>query len=233
MPPWQADPRFDPFGNSRRLTKAELDTVIAWIRGGAPQGPRRNLPPPPEFEADAWQLGEPDQVVAPPEPVTLAAGTREESRTFEIPIDVAADGWVTGFEFRPANPRVVYRMAAWIVDPPGAAAEKLEVEIQVPYDPFRAEDAKPPTRWYELPAGERFLGQWVRGDAPVLAHEGMGHRLRQGSTLRLQIDYRRAEGDGDAEVADQSRLGLYLARTARSGRSHPARARAGRRTRRR
>ena len=72
MPPWQADARFDTFGNTRRLTKAELDTVIGWIRGGAPQGPRRNLPPPPEFEADAWQLGEPDHIAAPPEPVVLA-----------------------------------------------------------------------------------------------------------------------------------------------------------------
>ena len=82
MPPWQADPRFDTFGNTRRLTKAELDTVIGWIRGGAPQGPRRNLPPPPEFEADAWQLGEPDRIVAPPEPVVwLARGAATTARS--------------------------------------------------------------------------------------------------------------------------------------------------------
>ncbi|HEX2464588.1 MAG TPA: hypothetical protein VHR17_08170 [Thermoanaerobaculia bacterium] len=212
MPPWQADPRFDAFGNTRRLTKAELDTVIGWIRGGAPQGPRRNLPPPPEFEADAWQLGEPDRIAAPPEPVVVAEGDSEESRTFELPIEVDADTWVTGFEFRPQNPRVVYRMAAWIVDPPSAPPEKLEVEIQVPYDPFRAETDKPPTRWYELPHGEHFLGQWVRGDAPVLAPDGMGHRLRQGSTVRLEIEYRRVEDDGGGAVEDLSKLGLFLAR---------------------
>ena len=103
-------------------------------------------------------------------------------------------------------------MAAWIVDPPSAPPEKLEVEIQVPYDPFRPEDAEPPTRWYELPPGEHFLGQWVRGDAPVLAPDGMGHRLRKGSTIRLEIEYRRPEGDGGGEVEDLSKLGLFLAR---------------------
>jgi hypothetical protein len=212
MPPWQADPRFDHFANTRRPTQVEIDTIVGWIRGGAPQGPRRNLPPPPEFEAGAWQLGEPDRVIEPGEAVVLPADTSELSRTFEIPVELDADTWITGFEFRPENPRAVYRMAAWIVDPPAAAAERLEVEIQVPYDPFRAENAEAPTRWYELPHGERFLGQWLRGDAPVLLPDGMGLRLRQGSTIRLEIDYRRLEGDGAGEVQDRSRLGLVLAR---------------------
>ena len=38
MPPWNADERFGGFANSRRLTKEEKDLIIAWIRGGAPQG---------------------------------------------------------------------------------------------------------------------------------------------------------------------------------------------------
>jgi hypothetical protein len=212
MPPWQADPRFDRYANTRRPTQAEIDIVVGWIRGGAPQGPRRNLPPPSEFEDDAWQLGEPDHVIEPGEAVVLAADTRETARTFEVPVELDADTWVTGFEFRPQHPRAVYRMAAWVVDPPEAAAEKLEVEVQVPYDPFRVDDTAPPTRWYELPRGERFIGQWLRGDAPVLLPEGMGLRLRKGSTIRLEIDYRRMEDEGAAEVEDRSRLGLFLAR---------------------
>ena len=212
MPPWQADPRFDHFANTRRMTQDEIDTVVGWIQGGAPQGPRRNLPPPSEFDGDAWQLGEPDHVVAPAEPAVLAAEASETTTSVVVPLELEADTWVTGFEFRPAHPRAVYRMAAWIVDPPAAEPERLEVEIQVPYDPFRDQDAEEPTRLYELPRGEHFLGQWLRGDAPVLLPDGMGRRLRQGSSIRLDIAYRRFADDPAVEIRDQSRLGLFLAR---------------------
>ena len=46
MPPWQADERFDHYANSRRMTQEEIDIIVGWVQGGAPQGPRRNLPPP-------------------------------------------------------------------------------------------------------------------------------------------------------------------------------------------
>jgi hypothetical protein len=212
MPPWQADPRFDRFANTRRMSQEEIDVVVGWIEGGAPQGPRRDLPPPPEFEEDAWQLGEPDRVLELPEPVVVPADTAATTKSFTLPLELDADTWVTGFEFRPQNPRVVYRMAASIVDPEASEAEKLEVEIQVPYDPFRDEDAPEPTRFYELPRGEHFLGQWLRGDAPVLLPDGMGRRLRRGSSLRLDVEYRRIDGDPAAEISDRSRLGLFLAR---------------------
>ena len=38
MPPWYADPRFGTFRNERRLTQEQIDTVVAWADGGAPQG---------------------------------------------------------------------------------------------------------------------------------------------------------------------------------------------------
>jgi hypothetical protein len=215
MPPWQADPRFDHFANTRRMTKDELDILVAWIGGGAPQGPRRNLPTPPEFEPGAWQLGEPDLVVEPPSSFTLASGVVADTTTHVLDVTIDEDTWVTGYEFQPQNPGAVYRMAAWILDPEDAPAESLEVEIQVPYDPFRDEDEPEPTRLYELPVGSHFLGQWLRGDTPVLLPEGMGKRLRQGSRIRLVTEYRRRESDGTAsEVADASRLGLFLAQEA-------------------
>lgn len=212
MPPWQADPRFDEFGNSRRLRQDEIETLAGWIQGGAPQGPRRDLPTPPEFEKGAWQLGEPDLIVEPPQAVVLPPKKVEATVAFDIPLDVEEDTWVTGFEFRPGDPGTVYRMAAWILDPDGAEPESLEVEIQVPYDPFRDEDEPEPTRQYRMPPGPHFLGQWLRGDAPVLLPAGMGRRLRKGSSLLLRIEYRRREMDGyDSEIEDLSRLGLFLA----------------------
>ncbi|HVS13432.1 MAG TPA: hypothetical protein VMV46_05895 [Thermoanaerobaculia bacterium] len=213
MPPWDADGRYGDFANPRRLSQRETDMIVAWVQGGAPQGPRRNLPPPPEL-TEEWLYGEPDLVVRSAEPYELRGGQMEGSVRWEIPVDVPADTWITGFELRPDNPQAVHRMAAWIHDG-DAPPERLEVEIQVPYDPFRDEDEPEPTRRREMPHGRRFLGQYLRGDAPVLLPDGAGRRLRPGATIELQVDYRRRALEGtDRPLLDRSALGLYLARSA-------------------
>jgi hypothetical protein len=212
MPPWDADPRYGRFANDRRLTQDEIDKVVAWVEGGAPQGPRRNLPPPPELVGD-WLLGEPDLVVAPAEPHVVPGGKLTDSFTATVPVEVAEATWITGFELRPENPQAVERITAWIVDGPGEP-EPIEVEVQVPYDPYADGTAKVPTRVVELQRGRRFLGQWLRGDAPVLFPVGAGKRLRPGSSIELAIDYRRRSREGnDQEIRDLSRLGLHLAQT--------------------
>lgn len=211
MPPWSADPRFDHYSNTRLMTQEEVDIIIGWVQGGAPQGPRRNLPPPAGFDGESWQLGAPDIVLEAPEAFLLPSGKVEDSTRFIVDPGIAEDGWITGFEFKPQNAGTVYRMAAWIHDPPGATPESLEVEIQVPYDPFRDEDEPEPSRMRPLRLGPHFLGQWLRGDSPVLFPVEMGLRLRKGSTFEIRVEYRRRAMDGyDSEVSDRSKLGLFL-----------------------
>src|SRR5579863_7371051 len=38
MPPWFADPQYGHFSNDRSLSQAEIDTIAAWVDGGAPEG---------------------------------------------------------------------------------------------------------------------------------------------------------------------------------------------------
>src|SRR5262245_30111 len=61
MPPWHADPAHGEWRNDRRLQQKDLDTIVAWIDGGAPEGNPIDMPPPPKF-ATGWQIGEPDQI---------------------------------------------------------------------------------------------------------------------------------------------------------------------------
>ena len=35
MPPWHADPHFGEFSNDRRLSQKDVDTIVAWVDGGA------------------------------------------------------------------------------------------------------------------------------------------------------------------------------------------------------
>ena len=46
MPPWHADTRFGHFTNDRRLSRAEIDTLAAWVDGGKPRGDDKDLPKP-------------------------------------------------------------------------------------------------------------------------------------------------------------------------------------------
>jgi hypothetical protein len=46
---------------AHRLTQHEIDTIAAWVDGGAPQGNAADLPKAPEF-AEGWSIGKPDLV---------------------------------------------------------------------------------------------------------------------------------------------------------------------------
>src|SRR5215472_11862848 len=48
MPPWHADPHVGQFSNDPSLTQAEIDTITAWVDGGAKEGEPRDLPAAPK-----------------------------------------------------------------------------------------------------------------------------------------------------------------------------------------
>src|ERR1700733_12751053 len=49
MPPWPADPHYGKFSNDRSLTRAEIDTMLAWVDAGAPEGNPADAPKPANF----------------------------------------------------------------------------------------------------------------------------------------------------------------------------------------
>ncbi len=53
MPPWEAVKGFGEFRDDRGLTAEEIETIAAWVEGGAPEGEPKYLPPLPRL-AD-WQ----------------------------------------------------------------------------------------------------------------------------------------------------------------------------------
>src|ERR1700722_1073656 len=42
MPPWFADPRYGHFSNDTRLSLQEIETIQAWVAGGAVEGDPKN-----------------------------------------------------------------------------------------------------------------------------------------------------------------------------------------------
>ena len=212
MPPWKADARFSQFSNAKQLTDEEREFILAWIGGGAPQGPYRNIPVPEEFTKPTWYFGVPDLILSMPEPHIVPADQVKDTHTVKIPIAIDEDAWITGYEFLPGTPKNILAISAYLHDPEGFQPEPLELEVQVEYDPLADEDAEEPTRLRSMPQGPHFLGQWVRGDAPVLFPDAAARLLRVGSTLELHIEYRRPEfADWSSEITDRTQLGLFLA----------------------
>ena len=112
MPPWLADPHYSSFSNDRRLTEKEIQTIVAWVDGGAREGNPADAPAPPQF-ADGWQIGVPDLVLAMKEPYTIPATgivpwVDAVSEDYVFPEDV----WVRAIEVRPGNRAVVHHAVA-------------------------------------------------------------------------------------------------------------------------
>src|SRR5580658_8354627 len=53
MPPWFAE--VGHFANDRRLSKAEIETLVSWADNGALEGDKKDAPPPLTFH-DGWNI---------------------------------------------------------------------------------------------------------------------------------------------------------------------------------
>src|SRR5437868_7980068 len=72
MPPWGADTPHGMFKNDPRLSQQEIDTIAAWVDGGAPKGNDKDLPVAPTF-AEGWSIGKPDAIFTMDEEFTIPA----------------------------------------------------------------------------------------------------------------------------------------------------------------
>ena len=97
MPPWHLDKStgIQAYKNDVSLSDEQIDTIVAWVNGGMPEGDPANLPPEPELpDGSRWQLsstlGEPDFVVKSL-PYTVKANAQDQwwlrATTFEGLID--------------------------------------------------------------------------------------------------------------------------------------------------
>ena len=78
MPPWGADMAHGVFQNDPRLTDKEIQTIVAWVDGGAPKGDDADMPKMPAF-ADGWTIGKPDAVFSMTEDFKIPAAGDDSS----------------------------------------------------------------------------------------------------------------------------------------------------------
>ena len=119
MPPWFADPHTSTlkFGNDRRLSEKEVDTIVAWVDAGSPKGDDKDLPPMPKY-TPGWTFGEPDLIVEMPVDFEVPAEGELPMQNFYVPVPFKEERWVEKVELRPGNPAVVHHSIANVVKLP-------------------------------------------------------------------------------------------------------------------
>ena len=202
MPPWLPEKGYGDFAGERRLTAAEIATVAAWVRDGAPVGPADKIPPAPDFTAselgDSWQLGPPDLVLEAGGSFDLPASGRDIYWNFIFTPRLTARRWVRAIEIRPGQPRVVHH-ANLLVDRAGSA----HLQEAAPGKGFPGMDLVI-TRSPFDPEGNFLF--WKPGNTPHVEPDGFAWRLDPGNELVLNMHL---QPSGKPEEVRPS-IGLYF-----------------------
>jgi len=121
MPPWGADPHYGKFKDDRSLTDAQIQTIAAWVDGGAPKGRDADLPRVPPM-ISGWSHGEPDVIIDMPVDFAIPAEGEVPVIDFFTPSPFTEDVYVKALEVRPGTPGVIHHAGLYVVEklPDGA-----------------------------------------------------------------------------------------------------------------
>jgi mono/diheme cytochrome c family protein len=132
MPPWYADPQYGHFNNDRRLTQQEIDTIAAWVDGGAPKGSDADLPKPPTF-ATGWLHPEgrqPDAILEMPVEVKWDGAGQVPWTTYYMPVPFGEDKFVEATQVKPSNLAFVHHSVVQVWKPqPGTRIDPVTAHL--------------------------------------------------------------------------------------------------------
>jgi hypothetical protein len=198
MPPWKADEGAEKFHDARRLSLQQIGLIQQWVQEGAPQGNAKDLPSLPKF-TPGWKLGAPDAVFQPTSEYSLQAEGDDVYRCFVLPTNYDADRYLSAFEIRSGNARIVHHVIAYL-DTKGEARKLDERDAGPGYTSFGGVGFNP--------AG--VLGGWAPGNMPRFLPAGVGTLLPKGADIVLQVHY---HPSGKPE-SDLTKIGVYFSKTA-------------------
>jgi hypothetical protein len=199
MPPWYADPNHGDFANDTSLTERQIETIRAWVDGGAKEGDPKDLPPAPKFSDSGWKYDEPDAVFTMTETASIPAEGTVPYRYFAVPTNFTEDKYVQFAEIKRGEPSVVHHVLVSVREP-GA-------------------DPLPPPGEITAAAGQRrdrrgnnnpdaMLLGWAPGMSPLSLRPGNAKLVKQGSVLVFQMHY---TTNGKA-ANDRTSIGLWFAK---------------------
>jgi len=196
MPPFFAENtdecnvRFD-WRNDPRLSQEQIDMIVDWADGGAPEGDPANAAPLPD--PISTDLVDPDATLVIPSDVTVQ-GDSDQFLCFSIDPGLDADVWLSELQLVPGNETIVHHALVYI-DATGESAE-VAGEDGV-YDCFGGAG---------LAGVATLVGAWTPGAIPFKAPRDTAVLVPGGSRFVVNIHYH--PSPLGAEVDDSTALEL-------------------------
>jgi hypothetical protein len=222
MPPWFADPNHGKFSNDRRLSQTAIQTLVAWVDGGAPEGDPKDAPNPREF-VDGWNIGTPDLIIEMPKTFHVPATGKIPYQYIAVPSGLTEDKWVQTAEVRPGNRAVVHHIQAHAIPPSSPAAKNLgefldadAIDQRVIDRTEKALAGGPMPNQFDSGLGGEYIQGYTPGATPLDIKPGQAKLIKAGSVILFQLHYTSAGAAGD----DRSRVGLIFAKEPPKERVH-------------
>ena len=204
MPPFLASDDCAEYEGDFSLSDAQVSAVLEWVDGGMPEGDEADY----LGETEVWApetLERVDMTLRMAEPYTpQPVDGPDDYRCFVLEWPQEQDVWVTGYEFKPQNLRVVHHIVPFIIP---------EDDAQF-YRDLDAADAGPGYTCYGSPGGDvlslafiDWLGAWAPGVGAAEAAPGTGLRIRPGSVVVMQVHYNMPIDDS-VDTTDQSAVDI-------------------------
>ena len=208
MPPWGADPAHSlKMRNDRSLSQAQIDTIVAWVDGGAPKGSDADLPPMPAF-AEGWTFGrEPDAILEMPVDFSIPAEGELGVQMFYSKVPWSEDKFAETLEIRPGNRAVVHHAGVFVVDIPEGATI-VNGRLVMPdgkASTDRGAGAAGRADDTALPGANKLLS-WVPGRGVDSHRADIGKRIPAGKYINWQVHYNPI----GQPAHDRTRLGIWF-----------------------
>jgi mono/diheme cytochrome c family protein len=182
MPPWGADAPHGVFKNDPRLSQEEIDTIAAWVDGGAPKGDDADLPKPPQY-ADGWTIGKPDAIFTMEDDFQIPAEGAIPYQYLRVPTHLTEDKWIQAIEIRPGAAAQVHHVIAF-TQPAG--------------QPIRQGGVLGPTN----------IGGTTPNKPGITYPDGVARMIRGNSDIILQMHYT----TNGTEAIDRTQVGFVFAK---------------------
>src|SRR6202047_5419566 len=202
MPPWFADPQVGHFANDRALSQKDIDTIVAWVTAGAPEGDPKDAPAPVNF-VEGWGIPKPDKIFELPRAFAVPASGMVEYQYVILPTGFTEDKWVQMAEARPTERSVVHHIIAYVREPGSNYFKDQKTGVFFEAPPPKSDEK---TDRSALPSD--FLVGYAPGQPAEMLSPGQAKLIKAGSDIVLEVHYT-PTGKGAAERA---RVGIVFAK---------------------
>jgi hypothetical protein len=211
MPPWYADPNHGEFVNDPRFTERQIETIRAWVDGGAREGDAKDLPSAPKFNDTGWKFGQPDAVFSLTEEASIPADGTVPYRYWAVPTNFTEDKYIQFAEIKRGEPSVVHHVIVSVREPdqgplPQAGeirGDQRRSNPEAGRNPQQAQQQRPRSM-----NPDRMLVGWAPGMSPLTLKPGQAKLVKKGSVLIFQMHYT----TNGVAAKDRTSVGLWFAK---------------------